>query len=799
MLRCFFLLFVCLTAPLSAQLPAFSGADGPGANASGGRGGDVYHVTNLEFDLAGTIPGSLKYGINNAPGSGRTIVFDVGGTIFQNGGGAQYWFRSSKNNITFAGQTAPGGITIAGVGSKFTGNNNVLRNIAVRPGKDPINPASFTYDSFSLQLTNSIVDHVSATWYSDEGASLTDAGSNTTVQYALVGEGLNFDGHSFGSIIATEVNGTNYSFHHNLYAHNNSRVPRLGSATGATGAVLNWSNNVVYNWINRAGYSGTDQNSRSNFVGNYYIKGPSNGTTVFTGGDVAAASGHTQIYAVKTTSTPNMYDNDKDGVLNDGVAFAPGDRLSNGQVYYAGNATYVNTPFAVNGVGPAETAGVALARVLDYGGANWQTRNPIDQRIINSVKTGTGAVILDLTTGVQATEWATVMAQRPDAGGNAPFTRAADWDTDRDGMPNSWEAMHGLDSDVASNNGDFDTDGYTNLEEYLNELSEWPAPEQIVFSGATNTRFAQITNWDAAVDPAAVRLWQPSKFDEARINSGTVVVDAVGQHAGLLQVAPSAGQSATLDITGGWLMVHDTLGIATAGTNGQVNLSGGALRVGTITTGAGGALNITGGVLSANRVEFSLTNNGGVLSPGDTIGTTTVIGDATLAAGALAIDLASPTLADQLLVSGSLALGGALDVALLDGFSPTSGSWVIATASSFSGAFASITPGYAVSQQGANLVLSLAAGIPGDFDGSGTVDAGDYTTWRDNLDSNITLPNDPTPGSVTAADYAVWQANFGQSASAASAGAVPEPATLVLLLIALAGLQRNPGGAEENC
>ncbi len=110
---------------------------------------------------------------------------------------------------------------------------------------------------------------------------------------------------------------------------------------------------------------------------------------------------------------------------------------------------------------------------------------------------------------------------------------------------------------------------------------------------------------------------------------------------------------------------------------------------------------------------------------------------------------------------------------------------MIATASSFSGAFASITPGYAVSQQGANLVLSLTpAGIPGDFDGSGIVDAGDYTTWRDNLDTSITLPNDPTPGTVTQADYDVWVANFGAGgASVAAAGAVPEPAALGMLLL----------------
>ena len=110
-LRLFFLVVTwaaVLRGTCHAQLPAFSGAEGPGAMASGGRGGDVYHVTNLEFDKDGVIPGSLRHGLNTAPSDGRTIVFDVGGTIFQNGGGPNHWLRVSKDNITVAGQTAPG-------------------------------------------------------------------------------------------------------------------------------------------------------------------------------------------------------------------------------------------------------------------------------------------------------------------------------------------------------------------------------------------------------------------------------------------------------------------------------------------------------------------------------------------------------------------------------------------------------------------------------------------------------------------------------------------------------------------
>src|SRR5262245_38732729 len=86
----------------SAAVPAFPGATGPGAIATGGRGGDVYHVTRLDADKNGTLPGSLQYGINNAPGAGRTIVFDVGGTIYLAGQNANDTLRYGKSNITVA-------------------------------------------------------------------------------------------------------------------------------------------------------------------------------------------------------------------------------------------------------------------------------------------------------------------------------------------------------------------------------------------------------------------------------------------------------------------------------------------------------------------------------------------------------------------------------------------------------------------------------------------------------------------------------------------------------------------------
>lgn len=772
-----------------AQFPAFSGAEGPGANATGGRGGDVYHVTNLEFDNSGTIPGSFRYGVNNAPAAGRTIVFDVGGTIFQNGGGSGSWFRSGKSNITIAGQTAPGpGITIAGVAAKFTGNNNIIRNITVRPNKDPVNPTSFTYDAFSLQLTNSIVDHVSASWYSDEGISSTDAGHTTTVQYALINEGLNYNGHSFGSIISTEVDGAKISYHHNLYAHNNSRMPRLGSemAVTQTGAVTNFSNNVLYNWPSRAGYSGTDQPNSNNFLGNYYIRGNNNGSTIFLGGDSATNPGVTKIY-----HSGNLYDGDKDGV-HDGTAVMSSQ--------FTGSRAIMSQAFNVPGVGTLDTATQALQRVLDYGGANWQNRNPIESRIIQSVRSGTGALINDLTSGVQLNEWSTLMSQ------TTAVTRDANWDTDQDGMPDYWEQMNGTDAGVANNNADFDSDGYTDLEEYINELGEWPAPVPIVYgNGLGNGRYANIKNWVVSGQQVNVTglgvvttssNWQPSKFDEAQINSGTVTVDAVGQHAGNLKIANGAADTATLNVSAGWLDVANTVTIgSTATSQGTVNLSGGILRTNRLEKGAAGQFNMMGGVLAADEVAFSFTNNGGVISPGNSPGETHVIGDLTMSSGSIYLEISGNTesLYDQLQVDGTLNAGGTLNVALM-GYSPVEGdSFDLLDFGSLTGVFAvslpSLNTGLAwdVSAFETTGTLSVIADIVenADFDGDGDVDGGDFLIWQRGF--GLTAQEDNSlgdangDGDVNEADLAIWHTQYAEPGElVATQTAVPEPGTVFL-------------------
>ncbi|MCA9236985.1 MAG: hypothetical protein KDA44_16030 [Planctomycetales bacterium] len=749
-----------------AQIPAFSGAEGPGATASGGRGGDVYHVTTLDFDKDGVIPGSFRYGVNTAAGP-RTIVFDVGGTIYQPGGGSQYWFRSGKSNITVAGQTAPGGITIAGTGTKFTGDNLVVRNLTVRPNQDPVNPSSFTYDGISTQATNSIFDHVTSTWHSDEGISATDAVNNTTVQYALIAEGLNAYGHSFGSIINTENNNAPLAYHHNLYAHNKSRMPRLGSET-STGAVTNFYNNVIYNWGSgeNAGYSALNTNtraeepSRTNFINNFYAKGVNRGTTIF-----SSAGPATQIY-----QSGNLYDGVTDGDFNDAVAVTWGN--------FSGPETQLASPLAVAG-GVIDSAVAGRDRVLAFAGANWWDRNPIDQRIIDSVSAGTGSI----PNTVPAGEWADVLA--------APLqTRPAGWDTDGDGMPDAWEGAHGLNPGAADNNGDFDADGYTNLEEYLNEIAAWPAPQPIVFSGATNSRYAQITNWDIG--------WQPSRFDEAQVNAGTVVVDAVGQHAGAVRVATGPGDAATLSVTDGWLLVEDEVTIGgTATSQGVLDVSGGLLRAARLTKSAAGDFQFTGGVLSADEIEFSLINNGGEISPGVGVGQTHVVGDVTMLAGTIALEVAGPNLGeyDRMVIDGHLAAGGTLAV-MLDGYAPALGDAFDLLD------FGSVTGGWSVALPALSaglewdtyqmfttgvLAVTAASSMNPDFNGDGSVDGLDFLTWQRGL--GLTGQTDNSHGDangdgvVDAADLDGWSELFGQSSPASGAAAsVPEPSSWALAL-----------------
>lgn len=444
MLRFATLIVTFVSGALAAEIPAFPGAAGPGSTATGGRGGDVYHVTSLEDDASK--PGTLRHGIKTVPPEGRTIVFDIAGVIRLQPPGRPGWLDIGASNLTIAGQTAPSpGITITGQATKMTGSNVILRHVKFRTGKDQLRPGVATNDGITSYLKNSIIDHCSVTWADDEAISVTDDAYNTTVQYCLMAESLNYKGHAFGCLVSSDHSDAKVSYHHNLFAHQKSRLPRLGSEKG-TGVILDFTNNVIYDWSGRAGYSANDMNSRkplpnrTNFIGNYYIMGPSNkpGDEPFHG-----ANPETVIY-----QHGNLIDDNRNGAL---------DGKDAGWAFFSGTFSKADHPFDVRSTEP-QPAQEAYEEVVRHAGAFWWDRDPIDARVIDQVKRQTGRIINEIE----------------DVGGFPhiePVTRPEGFDTDRDGMPDAWERTMGLDPTKPDNNADHDGDGYTNLEEYLNQLA----------------------------------------------------------------------------------------------------------------------------------------------------------------------------------------------------------------------------------------------------------------------------------------------------------------------------------------
>jgi hypothetical protein len=721
-----------LATQSSAQLPAFPGAEGPGANASGGRGGDVYHVTNLLDDHDGTIPGSMRYGLATAPAGGRTIVFDIGGTlnlVADVHNSTHTWLRSGKGNITIAGQTAPGpGITITGQGAKLSGNNWILRHMKFRPGQDQSRPGTLTNDGIGNNLQNSVIDHVSVSWADDEGLSSTDAVDNTTVQYSVIGEGLNYNDHSFGSLISSEVDDAQLAYHHNLFIHNRSRNPRLGSEAG-TGAITSFTNNVVYNWFGRAGYSITGRPSRTNFLSNYYIAGTNTRGT----DDVFYSPDQNTIIFHDAT---NRVDMNKNGSV-DGVVFG-----FSGQ-QFSGSYQEASTPFDVPS-GHVQSSPDAVNQILDYVGAQWWDRDPIDNRLTDDVRNGTGFTINNITNAPQDPNYTYDSEGYPIYG---VTERSEDFDIDEDGMPDAWEVKHGLDPNSPDNNGDFDNDGYTNLEEYINEIGAFPAPVAIEWL-ATDGRYARIQNWGISqtIPENTYTYWQPSRFDTAVIDNGTVTVDAVGQHAGNLLLATGPGDNAMLNITDGWLAVEDAPhglsdGVTVIGDDAAatatLNLSGGRLVTGTLLKGPGGSFNFTGGELHAGLVGFDLDIAGGTIAPGSSVGITTVDGNATFSDNStLRIDL-DGNAADLLDVLGDLDLGTDTSLDIVEFGELTGTDFLIAQyTGTLTGQFASVTPGFTVDYDTPGQILLTVSDIvlAGDYNDDGVVSAADYVVWRNNLD-----------------------------------------------------------------
>ena len=498
---------LALTLPMQAQnAPAFPGAEGHGRYTTGGRGGKVIHVTNLNDDGNG----SLRWALSQS--GAKTIVFDVSGYID---------LKSQLNvssNTTIAGQTAPGdGITLRYYTLYFGKCDNVIVRF-IRSRRSQVKDVNDGADAtWGRNRKNIILDHCSFSWSIDEVASFYD-NLNFTMQWCNITEGLNAGhnkgNHSYGGIWG----GKDASFHHNFIAHVQNRAPRFNGArydwdgydktlyeNSIQAERVDFRNCVMYNWGNGNGCYGGPGGGYINMVNNYYKAGPgtSNKTRVTqvsvsdasNGGDNPFPGYASRYYIngnyVTAASSPENYD--WQGVIYDsGLYTINGEKyIADPNHYYGENQTYEKNTNGVDcirlkldepidaGEVTTHKAQTAFEKVLKYCGASF-VRDACDVRYAEEAENGTttfmGAIvkcagILDIINDPEGTEDPTT-ASYPTL---REEKRPADFDTDGDGIPDEWETANGLNPSDANDGNEYtiDSEGiYTNIEVYLNSLVE---------------------------------------------------------------------------------------------------------------------------------------------------------------------------------------------------------------------------------------------------------------------------------------------------------------------------------------
>lgn len=461
------MIFSC-TAQKSASLIeensrpiAFPGAEGFGKYTTGGRGGKVMIVSNLN-DKG---PGSFREAVTSK--GKRIIVFAVSGTIHLESR------LSILADATIAGQTAPGGgICLADYPVGIAGDNIIVRYLRFRLGdrnqKGGMVDGNGADDAFGGgKRKNIIIDHCTMSWSTDECFSIY-GGDSTTLQWNLISEPLNYsyhfetgdkdwEHHGYGGIWG----GSHLSAHHNLFAHCISRNPRFnGTRLGATQELVDYRNNVIYDWGGNNVYGGESGNY--NVVNNYYKYGPGTNKKV-----------QSRIVNPSRQDKP-LIDFGKFYVNGNFVDQAPDVSKNNWLGVHMGNGTdedkknaVVDTPFAVLAISN-QSAEQAYQAVLKEVGASLPARDTLDQRIINDVINRTGKFI-DVQGGYpHGTEYEkTVNAWPTLASSPAPV------DSDKDGIPDDWEKKQKLNPTDASDATGYTLDkNYTNIEVYINSLKK---------------------------------------------------------------------------------------------------------------------------------------------------------------------------------------------------------------------------------------------------------------------------------------------------------------------------------------
>lgn len=465
-------------------LLAFPGAEGFGRFTTGGRGGEIYHVTNLNDSG----PGSLRDAVSKP---NRIVVFDVSGVIE---------LKSTlifSGNLTVLGQTAPGeGIQVYGNRVSFSNANNIIvRYIRFRmgvkgdSGKDAAGVAS-GHDM--------IFDHLSVLWGRDENFSISSNSKGTgpeniTIQNSIIGQGL--QSHSCGGLIQTDGGVTLYR---NLYIENKTRNPKVKGLN-------QYVNNVVYNWGDGGCYimSDSEGDSWADIQNNYFMRGPWNGATKpFTRGREG----------FRFFGAGNYYDDNKDGVLNGHLMSTEemlGTQSDGAQSVYLESIDAVNavidefntanaekiaagTQVKVQHLTPIQnmmTAEEAYAWILENVGPTLPARDEVDQYIIDELA----------SYGAKGTKnGITGESQLPHKGTGVLSGGVKPLDSDGDGMPDEWETANGLNPNDASDAVAIAANGYMNIENYANSITEaYPyIKKPIKFAVGDATKTSVALTWD---------------------------------------------------------------------------------------------------------------------------------------------------------------------------------------------------------------------------------------------------------------------------------------------------------------
>ncbi|MEO6730330.1 MAG: pectate lyase [Ferruginibacter sp.] len=461
---CIFFLASC-TPKYTGSIPgssddtpiAFPGAEGFGKFTTGGRGGKVMIVTNLQDDG----PGSFREAVT-AKGK-RIVVFVVSGTIHLEKA------LIIKNDITIAGQTTPGGgICVADYPISLGGDNIIVRYVRFRMGdknqRGGMVDGNGGDDAFGgTRRRNIIIDHCSMSWSTDEVCSVY-AGDSTTLQWNIFSEPLNYsyhfetgdkdyEKHGFGGIWG----GKHLSAHHNLFAHCNNRTPRFDGIRNAPEENVDFRNNVLYNWGDNNVYAG--EGGTYNIVNNYYKYGPSTpkkaAAKIVNPWNKLPAIPFGKFYVAGNyvDGSPEVSNNNWLGVTLEKGREAD---VVNAKLQIAFPVVAINTSSSED----------AYTAVLQHAGATLPRRDTLDKRIMENVKNRTGKFI-DVQGGyphgtayeLTKTAWPTLQSLPAPA------------DTDRDGMPDDWEKAHQLDPSNGNDASLFTLNKvYPNIEIYINGL-----------------------------------------------------------------------------------------------------------------------------------------------------------------------------------------------------------------------------------------------------------------------------------------------------------------------------------------